>query len=90
MAEPSDPEDVRAQAAVQVGEPHDPDDTDSTDGTSDTGDTGDTDEEHAERLAREVGAENPDPTTRREAIEQALAGEASPTRARSSASTTTD
>jgi hypothetical protein len=34
-----------------------------------------TEEERAERLARQVGAENPDPTTRREAIEQALAEE---------------
>lgn len=31
--------------------------------------------ERAEELAREVGEENPDPTTRREAIEQALAEE---------------
>ncbi len=37
--------------------------------------TTETEEERAERLAREVGAENPDPTTRREAIEQALEAE---------------
>ena len=34
-----------------------------------------TDEERATRLAREVARENPDPTTRREAIEQELAEE---------------
>jgi hypothetical protein len=34
-----------------------------------------TDEERAARLAREVACENPDPTTRREAIEQELAEE---------------
>jgi hypothetical protein len=34
-----------------------------------------TDEERAARLAREVARENPDPTTRREAIEQELAEE---------------
>ena len=34
-----------------------------------------TDEERAERIAREVGRENPDPMTRREAIEQELAEE---------------
>jgi hypothetical protein len=34
-----------------------------------------TDEERAARLAREVARDNPDPTTRREAIEQELAEE---------------
>ncbi|HEX6423127.1 MAG TPA: hypothetical protein VFZ79_06575 [Acidimicrobiales bacterium] len=34
-----------------------------------------TDEERAERIAREVAADNPDPITRREAIEQELAEE---------------
>lgn len=34
-----------------------------------------TDEERAARIAREVGRHNPDPTTRREAIEQELAEE---------------
>jgi hypothetical protein len=34
-----------------------------------------TDEKRAARLAREVARENPDPTTRREAIEQELAEE---------------
>jgi hypothetical protein len=34
-----------------------------------------TDEERAEQIAREVTEENPDPITRREAIEQELAEE---------------
>lgn len=34
-----------------------------------------TDEERAARIAREVGRHNPDPVTRREAIEQSLAEE---------------
>jgi hypothetical protein len=36
---------------------------------------GETDEERAEELARETAEENPDPITRREAIEQVLEDE---------------
>jgi hypothetical protein len=46
-----------------------------TDETHRPGPRPETDEERAARLAREVARENPDPTTRREAIEQELAEE---------------
>lgn len=50
-------------------------DSTSTEAPADVDRDGETEEERAERLAREVAAENPDRTTRREAIEQALAEE---------------
>jgi hypothetical protein len=58
---------------AEVGGPHTASDVEDvgTDGET----SAETAEEKAERLAREVAAENPDPTTRREAIEQALAEE---------------
>ena len=46
-----------------------------TDETHRRGSRPEADEERAARLAREVARENPDPTTRREAIEQELAEE---------------
>ena len=41
----------------------------------DESDRPETEEERAERVASEVARQNPDPTTRREAIEQELAEE---------------
>jgi hypothetical protein len=62
-------------AAPSSGPGHDRRPEHEPDPDVDEGPEGETDEERARRLAGKVGEENPDPTTRREAIEQALADE---------------
>ncbi len=52
-----------------------PDRTDRDDRSAGPAPADDNDVERAERIARRVGAENPDPVTRREAIELELEDE---------------
>ena len=53
----------------------DPDDRSERDAGPEAGDAGETPLERAEEIYEEVGAENPDPVTRREAIEGELEDE---------------
>jgi hypothetical protein len=64
MPHPHDAHEPDRPAGVDAGDPDGPDGPDSGDAP--------TDRERAEEIYEEVGAENPDPVTRREAIEGEL------------------